>query len=158
MPTTHAAALDASPPKAHSLFYAVGTAFLRSFGVTFLAFSVGILGATNLSSAVALSIAGLTASLVAGIRAAQVFIPSLSFAALLPQPYAAWADSFARQFLSVGATALAGWLAAPDWGTWHAALLGILTGAAAAGLRALQGIVTPGESPAPGPAPAGRRP
>jgi hypothetical protein len=132
------------------LLYAAGTEFLRVFGITFLAFATGILGATNLSSAVALSIAGLAASLAAAIRAVTVFVPSLTFAGLIPQPYAAWADAFVRAFLANGLATLAGWLAAPNWSAWHAALLGIITGAAVAGVRALQGLFTPGEVPAPG--------
>lgn len=132
------------------LLFAAGTSFLRSFAVTFVSFAVGILGATNASSAVALSIAALAASAAAGLRTIQVFIPQLSFASLLSQPWGAYADAFTRQFLASGTVALAGWLAAPNWGLWHSALLGILTGAAVAGVRALQGLLTPGHSPSPG--------
>lgn len=131
------------------LLFAAATSFLRSFGITFIGFAAGILGATNLSSARALSIAALAASAAAALRAIQIFIPQLSFVALLPQPWAAYADAFARQFLAVGTTTLAGWLAAPNWGAWHAALLGILTGAAVAAVRAVQGLLTTGQSPAP---------
>lgn len=131
------------------LLFAAATSFLRSFGITFVGFAVGILGATNLSSARALSIAALAASVAAGLRTIQIFIPQLSFAAFLPQPWAAYVDAFARQFLAVGTPTLAGWLAAPNWGAWHSALLGILTGAAVAGIRAIQGLLTPGNSPAP---------
>jgi hypothetical protein len=131
------------------LLYAAGTSFLRSFAITFVSFAAGILGATDKSAAVALSIAALCASAVAGLRALQVFIPAISFANLLPQPWAAYADAFSRQFLGSGIVALAGWLAAPNWGLWHSALLGILTGAAVAGVRAVQGLLTPGEAPSP---------
>lgn len=131
------------------LLFAALTSFGRSFGITFIGFAVGILGATDVSSARALSIAALAASVAAALRTVQVFIPQLSFAALLPQPWAAYVDAFARQFLAVGTTTLAGWLAAPNWGAWHSALLGILTGAAVAGVRALQGLLTPGQTPAP---------
>lgn len=142
------------------LLFAALTSFARSFAVTFVGFAVGILGATDLSSARALSIAALAASVAAGLRTVQVFIPQLSFAALLPQPWAAYVDAFVRQFLAVGTTTLAGWLAAPNWGAWHSALLGILTGAGVAGVRALQGLLTPGDSPAPntGIAPAKKAP
>lgn len=131
------------------LLFAAGTAFLRSFAITFMAFAVGILGATDLASATALSIAGLAASVAAGLRALLVFFPQFSFAGLLPQPWAAYADAFTQQFLGSGTIALAGWLAAPNWGLWHSALLGILTGAAVAGVRAIQGLLTPGQVPAP---------
>lgn len=131
------------------LLFAALTSFGRSFLVTFIAFAAGILGATNTSSAIALSIAALAASVAAGLRTIQIFIPQLSFKAFLPVPFAAYADAFTRQFLSSGTVALAGWLAAPTWGLWHSALLGILTGAATAGIRAVQGLLTPGESPKP---------
>jgi hypothetical protein len=131
------------------LLFAALTSFGRAFAITFIAFAAGILGATNLDSAVALSIAALAASLAAGLRAVQVFIPQLSFAELLPQPWAAYADAFVRMFLASFVTAITGWLAAPDWGTWHAALLGALTGAAVAAVRALQGLLTVGHSPQP---------
>lgn len=129
------------------LIYAVATAFARNFAITFLSFAVGILGATNKSAAVALSIAALAASVAAGLRAIQIFIPAITFAKFLPQPWAAYADAFVRTFLASFVVAVTGWLAAPNWGAWHAALLGILTGAAVAAVRALQGIVTPGETP-----------
>lgn len=131
------------------LLYAAGTSFLRAFGIAFLSFAAGILGATNVGAAKALSIAALAASLAAALRAIQVFVPALSFDALIGQPYAAYVDAFVRMFLATFITAITGWLAAPDWGTWHAALLGALTGAAVAAVRALQGLLTPGESPNP---------
>lgn len=131
------------------LLYAAGTSFLRSFAVTFVSFAAGILGATNYSAAVALSIAALAASAAAALRSVQVFVPKLSFATLLAQPWAAYVDAFSRQFLASGIVALAGWLAAPNWGLWHSALLGILTGAAVAGVRAVQGLLTAGQPPSP---------
>lgn len=129
--------------------FAVWTSFGRAFAITFLSFAVGILGATNQSAAVALSIAALAASVAAGLRAVQVFIPLLSFASLIAQPWAAYADAFSRQFLGAFVVAVTGWLAAPQWGAWHAALLGALTGAAVAGVRAIQGLASPGEIPSP---------
>lgn len=132
-----------------NLLYAAGTAFLRSFGVTFLFAATGILTAPNYGAAKALSLAGLVAAIVAGLRSIQVFLPQISFSALMAQPYAAWADSFVRTFLSSFLVALTGWLAAPDWGTWHSALLGIVLGAATAAVRAIQGLLTKGETPTP---------
>jgi hypothetical protein len=130
-----------------TLLFAAGTSFLRSFGITFLSFAVGILGATDLSAGTALSISALCASLAAGFRAVQVFIPAISFKGILPIPWAAYADAAVRQFLAAFLTGITGWLAAPNWQAWHAALLGILTGAAVAAARALQGLLTPGEEP-----------
>lgn len=133
----------------HKFLFAVWTSFGRAFAITFLSFAVGILGATNTSAAVALSIAALAASIAAGLRAVQVFIPALSFASIIPQPWAAYVDAFARQFLGAFIPAVTGWLLAPEWGAWHAAVLGALTGAAVAGVRAIQGLASPGELPNP---------
>lgn len=131
------------------LLFAASTAFARVFAVTFLFALTTILTAPDQASAVALSWAALVASIVAGFRAIQVFIPQLSFASLLPQPFAAWVDSFARAFLATFVTLLTGWLAAPDWSTWKSAVTGIIIGSLTAAVRALQGLVTPGESPKP---------
>lgn len=131
------------------LLYAASTDFVRTFGITFLAFAAGILGATNLQAAVALSIAATAASVGAGLRTLQVIFPKISFAKYLPQPWASYADALTRTFLATFTLTATGWLAAPNWGTWHAALLGALSGAAVAAVRALQGVVTPGESPLP---------
>jgi hypothetical protein len=130
------------------LLYAASTSFLRAFGVTFLFAATGLLAAPNQASLLALSWAALVASIVAGLRAVQVFIPGLSFAAFLAQPYAAWVDSFVRAFLASFLTLLTGWLAAPDWSTWKSAILAVLVGAGTSGVRALQGLLTPGETPA----------
>jgi hypothetical protein len=132
------------------LLFAVGTAFLRAFAASFLALSTGIFNAPNADAALALSIAALCASLAAGIRAIQVFIPQLTFAHWVSNTtVGAWIDSFVRAFIASLATFAAGWLAAPDWSTaksaWYAAVLGAMT----AGLRVLQGLATPGEQPAP---------
>jgi hypothetical protein len=133
----------------NKLLFAALTAFGRVFAVTFLFAVTGILNAPDTSAAVALSIAAFVASLVAGLRAVQVFIPQISFSSLLPQPIAAWVDSFARAFLAIFVTLLTGWLAAPDWSTWKSALLAIVIGAVTAGVRALQGLATPGDNPVP---------
>jgi len=132
-----------------ALLFAALTAFARAFGVTFLLAVTGILAAPNVDAAVALSIAALIASIAAGLRAIQVFIPQLSFAEFVPQPLAAWFDSFVRAFLAALVTALTGWLAMPDLPTDRAFWYALITGALAAGVRAIQGLLTPQESPAP---------
>jgi len=132
-----------------ALLFAAATAFLRAFGVTFLLAVTGILAAPNVDAAVALSIAALIASIAAGLRAIQVFIPQLSFAEFVRQPLAAWLDSFTRAFLAALVTAITGWLAMPDLPTDRAFWYALITGALAAGVRSLQGLLTPQESPAP---------
>jgi hypothetical protein len=131
------------------LLFATLTAFGRAFLVAFLLAATGILTAPNLSAAIAMSVAALVGALSMGLRAIQVFIPKLSFATILPQPFAAWADSFTRAFLASFITLLTGWLAAPDWSNSKAAITGIVVGALTMGVRALQGLFTSGDSPAP---------
>lgn len=132
------------------LLYAAGTAFLRAFGVTFLFAATGLLTAPDQHAAVALSWAALVASIVAGLRAIQVFVPGLTVKTLFGPVVGAWADSFLRAFVAALITLLTGWLAAPNWTTWKAALLAVFIGAVTAGVRALQGLVTAGETPVPG--------
>lgn len=126
-----------------------GASFLRAFGAALLVYSLGVLAAPNLNAALALGAAAIAASVAAGIRAVQVFIPALSFKSLLGEVPGAYADAFARAFLGVATTAAAGWLAAPDLGTWKAAGTALVIGAVTAGLRAMQGLLTAGEHPAP---------
>jgi hypothetical protein len=133
----------------NKLLFAAMTAFGRAFLVTFLLAATGILNAPDQDTAVALSWAALVASIVAGLRAIQVFIPQLSFSGLLPQPVAAWVDAFSLAFLASLVTLLTGWLAAPDWSTWKSALLAVVIGALTSGVRALQGLATAGDKPAP---------
>jgi hypothetical protein len=130
------------------LLYAALTAFGRAFGITFLMAATGIAAAPNVEAAQALSIAALIAAIVAGLRAIQVFIPQLSFASFVPQPFAAWVDSFVRAFLAALAVAVTGLLAMPELPTDRSVWYAAITGALVAALRALQGLATPGESPA----------
>lgn len=133
----------------NKLLFAAMTAFGRAFLVTFLVAVTGILSAPDQSAAIALSLSGLVASIVAGLRAIQVFIPQISFKQFIPLPFAAWVDSFALAFLATFVTLLTGWLAAPDWSTWKSAVTAILIGALTAGVRVLQGLATSGNQPAP---------
>lgn len=138
--------------KFEKFLFAVGTSFGRAFGITFLSSAVGILGATNTSAAIALSIAALGASVAAGLRSIQVFIlliggPDISFSRIFGKVWGAYADAFVRVFLATFTISVAGWLAAPNWGFWHSAFYGALQGAAVAAVRALQGAVNPDETP-----------
>lgn len=133
----------------NKLLFAAMTAFGRAFLVVFLFAVTGILNAPNQETAVALSWAALVASIVAGLRAVQVFIPLISWKTLLSQPWASWVDAFTLAFLGSLVTLLTGWLAAPDWSTWKSGLMAVLIGAMTAGVRALQGLATPGDNPVP---------
>jgi hypothetical protein len=126
-----------------------GAAFLRAFGAGIVTYGIGVWAAPNLNAGIALGAAAVASALAAGIRAVQVFVPQLSFKSLVGTVPGAYVDSFARSFIGYGLTAATGWLLAPDLANWKAVAVGAVTGAFAAGFRALQGLLTSGESPAP---------
>lgn len=141
--------------KTHSLWYSAGTETLRAMGVAVLAYATGIFNAPNYTAAVALSIAALFAALAAGARVLQKFVPALSWYSLVKKvvdakwaaTIAAWMDAFTRAALASFLITITGWLAAPDYSTWHSILVGAVIGALGAGARALQGMITPTELP-----------
>lgn len=131
------------------LLFAAGTSFLRVFGITFLMAATGILAAPNLSAAVGLSVAALVASIAAGLRAIQVFIPQLTFSNYLPVPIGSWVDAFVRAFIAALIVGIVGLLEMPELPTGRSVWLAVIIGALTAGVRAIQGLLSPGESPAP---------
>lgn len=132
-----------------NLLEKAGASFLRAFGAAVLVLAPGIFSAPDLNGAKLLAVAALFAGLAAGFKALQVFIPKLTFAAFIPQPFAAWVDSFVRAFLGAFIVSIIGFFVAPDLATWKAVLTAALVGALAAAFRAVQGLATKGESPAP---------
>jgi hypothetical protein len=129
------------------LLSAAGRAFLIAFGASALALSTAVLGAPNVDAAASLGVAALFASLAAGVKAVQVFVPLLSWSSLLRQPFAAWADAFTQGFVGALVVSLTNWLDAGSVSDWRAAATAAVVGALMAGLRALQGAVTAGEAP-----------
>jgi hypothetical protein len=125
-----------------------GRAFLKVFGAALLTVAIGISSQPNLNGAVAVGIAGVMAALAAGLGALQTFIPSLTLAAYVSAPVGPILDTFIRAALGAFVTAIIGLLAEPSLSTWHAAIIGVVVGAISAGLRAVQGALTPGEKPA----------
>lgn len=127
-----------------------GAAFLRAFAAGIVVYGAGVWMAPDLHAGVVLGAAAVASSIAAGIRAVQVFVPLLTFKGLMGDVAGAWADSFTRAFVGYTLTAAAGWLAAPDLANWKAVAVGAITGAFATGFRAMQGLLTSGESPRPG--------
>ena len=130
----------------------MGRSFLRAFVGSLIVLLPGMLAAPNLTGAVALGIAALIASLAAGLKAVQVFVPQLSFRSILKgklAPYYTWVDSFARAFVAALITSVLGLLAMPTESWSKALLIAALTGAVTAGIRAVQGFLTPGDVPVP---------
>jgi hypothetical protein len=126
-----------------------GRSFLRAFVGSLLILLPGVLASPNFATTRGLAIAALIASVTAGIKAIQVFVPQLTFEHVLNHAYAAIADSFARAFLGSLLVLLPGVLSAPDFSTGKGLFVAALIAAVTAGVRALQGFLTPGDVPAP---------
>lgn len=131
-----------------------GRSFLRAFAGSLIVLAPGILAAPDLNGSVALGIAALIASVAAGLKAIQVFVPQLSFKSVLEGtklgPYYAIVDSFVRAFVAALIVSVLGILAMPEQQWSKALVVAALVGAFTAGFRTLQGVFTPGEHPAPG--------
>jgi len=127
---------------------AAGRAFLIAFGASALALMSGVSESPNLDQAFALGVAALFASIAAGIKAIQVYVPQVSFGVYIKQPFGAWLDAFIQGAIGAFLVSAFGILNAPDLGvTWKAAVVAAIVGALQAGIRALQGAVTAGETP-----------
>jgi len=131
------------------LLSAAGRAFIGAFAVSVIALSTGILSAPNLNEAYALGVAALFASLAAGVKVLQEFVPQLRFGSYIPQPFGAYLDAFLQAALGAFLVLMVGVLNAPDLANTKALLTSAIVGALMAGFRALQGLLTPGEHPNP---------
>jgi len=127
----------------------MGRAFIKAFGSSLIVVLIGLSSQPDLNGTIGIGIAGLMASIAAGLTAITSYVPQLSFEHYFGHTHGAIVDSFIRAFLASGIVAATGWLAEPNLSTWHAAVVGILVGAINAGFRGVQGFLTPGESPAP---------
>lgn len=120
-----------------------GRSFLRAFAGSLLVLVPGVLSAPNLDAARGLGVAALIASVTAGIKAVQVFVPRLSFAELVGEKYGSLVDSFARAFLGAFLVLLPGMLNAPNLDEARALAVAAIVGAVTAGVRALQALFSP---------------
>ena len=132
-----------------NLLSAAGRAFIGAFAVSVVTLSTGILAAPNLNEAYALGVSALFASVAAGVKVLQEFVPQLRFGSYIAQPFGAYLDAFVQAFTGALLVSLIGVLNAPDLATAKALVTAAVVGALMAGFRALQGLVTPGEQPNP---------
>lgn len=126
-----------------------GRAFLKAFLASLLVVAIGVSQQANLNDAIAIGIAGLMASFGAGLAAIQAFVPELTFRSLIPGLPGAMLDSFVHAALGSFIVAVIGIFQEPDYSTWHSLIIAAVVGAINAGLRAIQGSLTPGEDPSP---------
>jgi hypothetical protein len=133
----------------NTLLANAGKAFLKAFLAALLVVAIGISTQPNLNGAVAVGVAGIMASIAAGLAAVQTYVPQLTFAPYLPAPYGSILDSFIRAALGAFVTSIIGILAEPSLAGWKALVVGAIVGALNAGLQAIQGTLTPGQKPVP---------
>lgn len=131
------------------LLSSAGRAFIGAFAVSAVALSTGVLSAPNLDQAFALGVAALFASVAAGVKVLQEFVPALRFGSYIAQPFGAYLDAFLQAAVGAFLVLLVGVLNAPDLATAKSLLTAAIVGALMAGFRALQGLLTPGELPNP---------
>lgn len=133
-----------------TLLSEAGRSFLRAFVGTLIILAPGVLAAPNLGGATLLGTAALVAAVVAGLKTIQVFIPQLSFKSITALgAYYVYVDSFVRAFLGTFITLSIGILSAPNLDLTKSLIVGVLVAAVTAGVRAIQGFLTPGDVPAP---------
>lgn len=124
--------------------------FVRAFVASVVVLLPGLLAAPDFATAKGLAIAAIIASVVAGLKALQVFVPQLSFKSISALgAYYVYVDSFVRAFLGTFFVAVIGVLTAPELSVTKSALVGLLVAAVAVGVRAVQGVLTRGDVPAP---------
>lgn len=126
-----------------------GLAMLKAFWASLLVLAPGIWLAPNLDRAIALGIAALCAASASGLAALQVVFPAFSVRNYVPDPWGPMIDSFLHAAVPAFITAITGWLAMPDLSLWRSVVTAAMSGAFAAGFRAIQGWGTVGERPAP---------
>ena len=130
-----------------------GRSFLRAFAGSLIVFAPGILSAPTLEGAKLLAFSALIASVVAGLKAIQVFVPRLSFKSWLASTrfaaYYVYADSFVRAFVGTLLVGLIGWFSLPSFTFDKSLIVGIIVAAVVAAIRAVQGFLSKGEHPAP---------
>jgi len=123
----------------------MGRAFLRAFVASAVVVGVGVLSAPDLNQMYALGVAAIVASLSAGFKAVQVFVPQLSIGGNYGEIITVALQAGLAAFL----VTIVGVLDAPNLELNKATVTGVLVAVGVAILRALQGVLTAGESPAP---------
>lgn len=130
-----------------------GKSFIVAFGSALVVFLPGIYAAPDLSNLKGLALGALIASVIAGLRAIQVFVPQLSWDNLITNAAVARiVDSFTRAFVGTFLTLITNGLGVIHvftLSTGKELIVAALVAAVAAGFRAIQGWLTIGEYPQP---------
>jgi hypothetical protein len=128
---------------------AVARMFLRVFIAAVVVYLIGVLEAPDLNTARSIAIAGLVAGAAAVLRFATVYIPKITVAHWIGDPWGSLADSFIHAFLAALIVNALDWLKVPHFHGWRDLWVAIIVGVAGAAVRAVQGLFTTGEFPLP---------
>jgi hypothetical protein len=132
-----------------SLFSAGARAQLRTLLASLIVLAIGVWEAPHLGGKTAVAVAFLIGVIALIVRTIQAWKPAFSFVKYLGHPFGDWADAFLQGFLGTLLVTLTGSFYAPDLHTARAFLVSAIVGAFNAGVRAVQGLLTTNESPAP---------
>lgn len=141
---TPTAAAAVTPTTDHWLNKA-GRAALRAIIPALLTLAYGLSTAKDLTGIKLQATVGLIAIATAAFGAIQAFVPFLSWRKYAPEWIAKYLDAFTQTFVGTFITLIVGWLGAPNFHFGTTLLIGIVTGALAAAVRAVQAMVTKGE-------------
>ena len=132
------------------LLAAAGRRFLHTAAAALIVFILGLLAAPDLvgDNLRIYGLAFLIAIGAAALKFLSEIAPFLTVANHVPvkyQVYAAWLDAFIQAFIASFVVNAPGVFNAPDFKTAGALAVGVLIGALTAGVRAIEGLLTPSE-------------
>lgn len=132
---------------------AAGRRFLHTAAAAFVVFILGLLAAPNLvlDSVKVYGVVFLVALGGAALKFISEIIPYFSianYASAKYRVYAAWADAFIQAAVAAFVVTAPGIFDAPNLHTAGAVFVSVLVGALTAGVRAIEGLLTPEERPA----------
>lgn len=131
---------------------AAGRRFLHATGAALIVFVLGLLSAPDLvlDNIYLYGVVFLVAIGAAALKFLAEVAPFLSLANHVPDKYriyAAWADAFLQAAISAFVVTAPGIFDAPDLKTAGALAVAAVLGALTAGVRAIEGLLTPAERP-----------
>jgi hypothetical protein len=124
-----------------------GRAALRVIAAGLLAIAIQVTGTHSLHDAAVLAIPALIALIASVLTVFGKYVPEITFDHYIPKPFGAMLDAFFHAGVGTLIVGLSGWLQKGSLSGWHAILLAIIIGALNAGLRAVEGAFTKGQSP-----------
>lgn len=131
---------------------AAGRRFLHATGAALIVFVLGLLSAPDLvlDNIYLYGVVFLVAIGAAALKFIAEVVPFFSVANYVPEKYrvyAGWVDAFLQAGVSAFLVVAPGILEAPDLKTAGALAVAAVLGALTAGVRAIEGLLTPAERP-----------